>query len=254
MFASGEPAILHEWLRFEVAPQDEGRSLGAVLRGRFQMSRGVLRRLRAEGEALLNGKPVRLDVAVSAGDIVALRSLEGPSPGVTPEDAPLDIIYEDEHLLVVNKPTGMVVHPARRHKTGTLAGAVAFQLLRQGHPGRVRPVNRLDRETSGLVVFAKSAYIHERLARDLGSPARGRIVREYVGLAVGCIPADSRSHGPHGPPAGRGRALRRYKPSRGVAGRTNNTSYGAPRPPGRLSTSFNPSAYISRRTTSRRFP
>ncbi len=170
---------LHEWLRFEVTDDDRGRKLGAVLRCRFQVSRGALRRLKAENGALLNGEPARLDAVLAVGDSVVLMADESPSRGVAPENIPLDVVFEDGHLLVVNKPAGMVVHPARRHVTGTLAAAVAFHLAEQGYPGPVRPVNRLDRETSGLIVFAKSAYIHERLARHLN--------REYACLARGCV-------------------------------------------------------------------
>lgn len=107
--------------------------------------------------------------------------------GPVPEAAPLDVVHEDGALLVVNKPPGVLAHPVLPAQTGTLANAVAHHLARQGLPPRVHLVHRLDRDTSGLVLVAKSPAVHGRLDRQL----RARTLRrEYLALADGRMEDD----------------------------------------------------------------
>lgn len=196
------------WLRWEVTPAESGQTVFQVLRGRFGLSRGLLRRLKREEGVLLNGRPAFLSARVAPGDVLALRGLERSSPVVTPEELPLEVVYEDQDLLVVNKPAGMVAHPAHGHLSGTLANAVAFHVARErrGNPqdggagggestcctagwAAARPgvhlLNRLDRGTSGLVLVAKTP-----LAWNLLGGPRQHLERRYLAVVHGAVRED----------------------------------------------------------------
>lgn len=167
------------WLRFTVGENENGVRLASALRSRGA-SRGLLRRLKRHGEVTVNGQPVRLDHVLHGGDLVEVRGHTG-AKAVAGEDIPLEVVYGDEYLLVVNKPAGVLVHPAHQ-KTGTLANAVVAWLEARGVEAVPRPVNRLDRGTSGLVVFALSPVVAHRLCllRE-----RGEMRREYLALVEG---------------------------------------------------------------------
>src|SRR3972149_3467744 len=114
-----------------------------------------------------------------------------PREAPQPEDIPLDILYEDEHLIVVNKPPGMVVHPARGHWSGTLASALQFHfgnsLSTTGGPSRPGIVHRLDRDTSGVILVARSDIAHAKLAQQFSQRS---IEKEYFALVAGCPERD----------------------------------------------------------------
>jgi 23S rRNA pseudouridine1911/1915/1917 synthase len=133
-------------------------------------------RVRVNGEA----RPKRHIVA--AGEVVTVMPQASPSAPGPEADAPHLVAYEDEHLLIVDKPAGVVVHPARGHATGTLAQALAGRAAGGEDPWRAGIVHRLDRDTSGLLVVAKSEEVHRRLKSLL---AARRLTREYLALVDG---------------------------------------------------------------------
>lgn len=145
------------------------------------------------GLVLVNGKPVRSSYALCGGEIIHM-SLPRPRPNkALPEDIPLDILYEDEHLLVVNKPAGMVTHPAYGNYTGTLVNALLYHcrnLSTIGSETRPGIVHRLDKDTSGLMVVAKTDTAHAHLARQFSNRSIGR---EYWALVWGTFQEDSGS-------------------------------------------------------------
>jgi len=154
-------------------------------------SRAFAKRLIDEGRVRLNGRhPSKAGEKVRAGDTVEV-ALPPPEPsGVEAEEIPLDIVYEDGHLIVVNKPAGMVVHPAPGHVSGTLVNALLYHAPSVSGVGGVkRPgiVHRLDKETSGLLVVAKTGESLIRLVRQM--KAR-RITRRYLALVHGIVPVD----------------------------------------------------------------
>lgn len=151
------------------------------------MSRGLIRRLRTNGAILINGRPSRTSDRVAAGDELAVFLSARTEPGVKPEAVPIDVVYEDDHILVVNKPPGLVVHPTRGYPSGTLANGVAGHLAEQGLAPVVHPVSRLDRNTSGLLVFGKTPHAHDRLARQM---AAGQMKRIYTAVAHGVPEGD----------------------------------------------------------------
>jgi 23S rRNA pseudouridine1911/1915/1917 synthase len=148
---------------------------------------------RAKAQSLIDAHHVRVDGRprpkrhlVSAGEVVEVEPGEGDREVPEAPQAPFGVAYEDEHLLVVDKPAGVVVHPARGHWSGTLAQALEGRSAGGDEPWRAGIVHRLDRETSGLLVVAKSDEVHRRLKAEL--KARG-IRREYLALVEGRPPA-----------------------------------------------------------------
>ena len=146
------------------------------------LSRAVAQRLIKTGQVTVNGRPSKPSYRVQVGDEVLVRvPAEIPEP-VVAEDIPLDIIYEDDVLLVVNKPAGMVVHPAYGHSSGTLVNAVLGhcpQIADVGGPDRAGVVHRLDKDTSGLIIVAKDDATRTALQRQF---KRRQVAKTYLAL------------------------------------------------------------------------
>lgn len=184
MTLSGEP--LSEDTSFVLPPEEAGERLDRALAARFpQLSRAQLQRLIRSGAITVNDAVVRPAYRLTPGDRITVTFPEEPT--VRPESLPLDVVYEDEYLLVVNKPAGMVVHPAARVVSGTLVNALLAhcpQVADVGGPDRAGIVHRLDRETSGLIVVAKNPETHASLQRQF----KRRLVRKtYVALVEGQV-------------------------------------------------------------------
>ena len=155
-----------------------------------ELSRTQAQRMIREGEILLNGKAVKPNVTVCVGDLVDITYPDPVETDVLPENIPLDILYEDEDLLVVNKPQGMVVHPAPGHESGTLVNALLYHIRDlSGIGGELRPgiVHRIDRMTSGLLVVAKNDIAHRVLSDQFRDHSAHR---SYAALVDGNIRED----------------------------------------------------------------
>src|SRR3954447_1501641 len=150
-------------------------------------SRAQAQRLIDAGQVLVDGTARPKRHRLAGGERVDVDEAD-PRPAPERGDAPFAVAYEDEHLLVVDKPAGVVVHPARGHRTGTLAQALAARGAAGGEEGRPGIVHRLDRDTSGLLVVAKSEDVHRRLKALIG---RRDVLREYLALVLGRPPARS---------------------------------------------------------------
>jgi 23S rRNA pseudouridine1911/1915/1917 synthase len=183
---SGSAPTDEEVWRHRVLPEEAGQRLDHLLVGHWPgRSRSWLQRLVREGRALLDGERVKTGARLEAGQEVELH-LPPPTPStVEPEDLPLRILRETESYLVVDKPAGMVVHPAAGHREGTLVAALLHRysrLSREGGPDRPGIVHRLDKDTSGLLLVARDDRAHRRLAEQF----RERTVRKrYVALVWG---------------------------------------------------------------------
>src|SRR5688572_6352350 len=179
-----------ETITLGVSESDAGGRLDAYLATQIKdWSRARLQRLIEAEDVLVNGKPAKPSYKVSAGDVIELELTASPLASFTPENIPLEIVFEDDELVVVNKPAGLVVHPAAGAPSGTLANALAYHF--QQLPGaNVRPgiVHRLDRDTSGLLVVAKTEVALENLSDQF----RDRTVfKSYAALVHGRILQDS---------------------------------------------------------------
>lgn len=139
----------------------EGR-LSSFLRGELNMSTGLMNRLKWGDSIRVNNQPEHTDHPVHPGDLITVR-LDEPEPEYPAEDGPLTILYEDDHILVVDKPAGMLIHPSRSQNAGTLANLVVGHYRKTGQKSAFHPVTRLDRDTYGIVLLAKNAHVHTLL-------------------------------------------------------------------------------------------
>jgi 23S rRNA pseudouridine1911/1915/1917 synthase len=175
------------WTEHRVADTEAGQTLQDLLIGSLGVSRRRLQKLTRGHGVRLNGRPGFLQRTLRAGDVVAYRTSDSGTPKLQAEPIPLDILYEDRDVLVVNKPAGILVHPVGGTASGTLAHGVAHLFEQRGAAAAVWPVHRLDRETSGAVLFAKSAAAHHRLDAAL---RERRVDREYLALVTDSLPSD----------------------------------------------------------------
>ena len=139
----------------------EGR-LSSFLRGEMKMSSSLMNKLKWGDSIRVNGEPQRTNFPVKAGDVITVR-LDEEAPEYPAEDGELDILYEDDHILAVDKPAGMLIHPSRAKNDGTLANFVYGYYRRTGQNSAFHPMTRLDRDTFGIVLLAKNAHIHTLL-------------------------------------------------------------------------------------------
>lgn len=148
--------------------KEEGMQVRTILERRLGVSRKLLSRLKLTELGLtVNGRRVYTSDRIHAGDVVTIRMEKERSDDILPEPIPIDIVFEDEDLLIVNKRAGLIVHPTHGHYTGTLANGVVHYWQERGEIVRFRPIHRLDEHTSGLVVIAKTPYVHQQLSEQL---------------------------------------------------------------------------------------
>ena len=138
--------------------------LSSFLKEELKLSTGLMNRLKWQDKLFVNGVPRHADFQISPGDVISVP-LEEETPLFPAEDAPITILYEDEHLLAVDKPAGMLIHPSRSQFTGTLANRVLGYYQKSGQDSAFHPLTRLDRDTFGIVLLAKNAHIHALLQK-----------------------------------------------------------------------------------------
>ena len=178
--------------RFCLTEEYEGERIDKVLvRLLEDTSRNYLKKLFADGSVQLNGKAVKPSARVKEGDEVWIAIPDRVVPDILAEDIPLEVLYEDEDVLVVNKPKDMVVHPAAGHYSGTLVNAVMYRCRDQlsGINGVLRPgiVHRIDKDTTGSIIVCKNDAAHNSIAAQLKDHT---IVRKYYAIVYGCLKED----------------------------------------------------------------
>ena len=184
-----------------IVEQEAGTRLDSLLAHREEgLSRSLIQQLMEKGNVRCNGKTVAKSIKPKAGDRIEVDVPESAPPVLIPQDIPLDIVYEDEHLLVVNKPKGMVVHPAAGNPDGTLVNAVLYHCggkLPQAGSEQLRPgiVHRIDKETSGLLVVAKDDESYEGLVQQMSVHS---VTRVYNAVVYGRVKEDGYVEAPIG--------------------------------------------------------
>ena len=148
-------------MELRIVASREGR-LSSFLLGELKMSSSLMNKLKWGDGLRVNGIPQRTNYPVKPGDVVTVR-LDEEEPEYPAEDGPLTILYEDEYLLAVDKPAGMLIHPSRSCFSGTLANYVAGYYAKTGQKSAFHPMTRLDRDTFGVVLLAKNAHVHTLL-------------------------------------------------------------------------------------------
>jgi len=175
----------------KVPCEESGLRADSFLAGALEeLSRSQIQKLLEEGHVRLGGAPVKKNARTVAGEVY---EVDVPAPqeiGILPEDIPLDIAYEDSDVVVVNKPKGLVVHPAAGHWSGTLVNALLYHCRDlSGINGALRPgiVHRIDMDTSGLLIVAKNDFAHQRLAEQLKDHT---LARTYEAVVCGNLRED----------------------------------------------------------------
>ena len=183
-------SMKHEF-SFSVLKIDSGKRLDVFLHEKISGdSRSFLQKLIKDGAVLVNSKPAKMSHRIAAGEKIIVSVPEPKAPVPKPEDIPLKIVYEDPHLLVINKPAGMVVHPAAGNYSGTMVNALLHHCKDlSGIGGELRPgiVHRLDKETSGLMVVAKNDKAHLSLSSQL---QKRTLTREYRAIVRKVLPME----------------------------------------------------------------
>ncbi len=172
-------------LSMTVTTAYEGRTVASLLRECFGVSETYLRRLKTRpGSLLLNGEPVYVVARVKDGDVLSFDPSDGERYPIRPIPFPLPVVYEDEWLIVIDKPKNLSVHPSRDPEEPTVENALAARFLGAENP---HPVSRLDKGTTGLMAVAKSGYIHARMKAQ---QADGRYRKRYLAILSG-VPRES---------------------------------------------------------------
>jgi 23S rRNA pseudouridine1911/1915/1917 synthase len=178
----------YEPLVYEIPVEEDGWILKTILQKRMFVSRSLLSRLKqTEQGIMLNGERVYISVRVAVGDRVEVRMEQEISTDIVPQDISLDIIHEDEHLLILNKPSGIIVHPTHGHYMNTLANGVVYYWQQSGQNIRFRPIHRLDQETSGVLAIAKNPFVHQWVSEQMIAHTTKK---EYVAIVYGNVEAD----------------------------------------------------------------
>ncbi|NSW91367.1 MAG: RluA family pseudouridine synthase [Firmicutes bacterium] len=172
-------------LEYIANEKDRNRTVKSILKNEFGLSGRMVKKLKRNSLIYVNSSPVYITSRVQPGDMVHVSmDFEEECDNIIPENVDIDVIYEDEHMIILNKQPGIVVHPTVSHPTGTLANALMYYLKARGVNRKIRPVSRLDRDTSGVIVFAKNPYIQNLLTHQMSN---NLFIKEYRGIVHGIL-------------------------------------------------------------------
>lgn len=170
-------------LTYTIQPNDNFFNVKELLKLKFQISDRLLDKLKKNKKIWLNSTPTFVDSRLKPFDIVEiLIDFEEKSENIIPTQMDLNIIYEDEYYIVINKPSGIAIHPSILHYTDSLANGVKFYFEQKNIKKKIRPINRLDKDTSGIVIFAKNEYIQEFLVKEM---KKNTFFKEYIAVCEG---------------------------------------------------------------------
>jgi 23S rRNA pseudouridine1911/1915/1917 synthase len=184
----GDKHMKDDFLEYTVRDIDDGSKLDSILKTRLNLSRRIITGLKKTNNIFLNNERVFTSATVAPGDVVSVNISKEESQDIEAQYIPIDIRYEDKDLLIVSKQPGIVVHPTKGHPEGTLSNGKMFHWKQKGENNIVRLVNRLDRDTSGLVIIAKNQFTHQAMAKQLDGDLIKKI---YIAVAHGIVKEDS---------------------------------------------------------------
>ena len=174
-------------LIYVVDPEDHLTYLRDVFKKKLPVSHALLTRLKVQEKIRVNGQFAHTNYRLQTGDRITVDLNLDETSHILPQDIPINIIYQDTDIMVINKPAGMAVHPIKEKMKDTLANAVTYYWSQRGESRLFRPINRLDKGTSGLVLVGKSQYAHQAMFKQ---QKRGQVERRYVAVVEGVMQAD----------------------------------------------------------------
>ena len=176
----------------EIEVKEENQRIDAYISSKIDISRVTVQRLIKENKILVNKKQTKASYKVKIGDKIEIEEEEAKEIEIKAENIPLEILYEDKDIIIVNKPKGMVVHPANGNPDGTLVNAIMAICKESlsGIGGEIRPgiVHRLDKDTSGLLIVAKNDQAHINMSKQIQDR---KVIKKYIALVKGVIAEDS---------------------------------------------------------------
>ncbi len=170
-------------LTYISGPEDEGKYIKEILRSRLDFSVKLVTKVKYHGEILLNGQHTTVRQKLWPGDVLTVQYPEEESY-FEPQDIPIDVVYEDSDLLLVNKQAGLIVHPTYNFPTGTLANAITYYMQQKDEVYKLRFVNRLDMYTSGIVIVAKNSHAQDRISVQM---QENTTVKQYLAIVHGVM-------------------------------------------------------------------
>lgn len=174
-------------LIYVVNPEDHLIYLRDVFKKKLPVSHALLARLKAQEKICVNGRVAHTNYRLQPGDRITVDLNLEETSNILPQNIPIDIIYQDDDIMVINKPAGMAMHPIKEKETDTLANAVTYYWSQRGESRLFRPINRLDKGTSGLVLVGKSKYAHQALFKQ---QKQGQVQRRYLAVVEGLVEED----------------------------------------------------------------
>ena len=175
-------------LEYEIPSEYDGANITTVLKQHFKISTNLIKDLKKYKEGIqVNGEHKRVVDFVAKGDILKITIRDTASENIVPTDIPLDIVYEDEDVLVINKLPNMPTHPSMGNYENSLANGVMYYYKSKGEERVFRAVNRLDKDTSGLMAVAKNSYMHARLGEEI---QKKELKRKYMCIVCGDVERD----------------------------------------------------------------
>jgi len=176
-------------LTYVVPPEQAGWKLRSVLLTGMNLSRKLLIRLRGmEGMIRVNGSSDVLYRPLQAGDTVEVELPVETSDTILPQPMDIEVIHEDDYLLIVNKPAGLIVHPTVGHYTNTMANGIVHYWQAKGESYKFRPIHRLDQDTSGVIAVAKNGYAHQFVSEQF---QKGEVKKTYIAVVYGRVERDA---------------------------------------------------------------
>jgi 23S rRNA pseudouridine1911/1915/1917 synthase len=168
---------------YTVKPSDEGYPIKKILKRNFSFSSRMMNKLKQNDCIRLGDEPVRVSVLPDVGDIITI-SLPLEKCSFTPENIPIVSVFEDDDLLIIDKPAGYVVHPTKGHPAHTIANGLAKYMKETGQEFKIRFINRLDMDTTGLLLVAKNAFCQEEIVRQMGE---NKVEKKYTAVVKGIL-------------------------------------------------------------------
>lgn len=165
-----------------VTKEYDGRKIREYLKEELGLSSRLIRSASVDKRIFVNNKAVKMNYIVKDKDNILINLMKDETQNIDPENIPIDIVYEDEDIIVVNKGPNMVVHPTKRHQSGTLANALMYYFKESNQKCIVRLVSRLDMDTSGLIIIAKNQYAHMELSKEM---TLNNVEKRYLAVVHG---------------------------------------------------------------------